>query len=268
MNAFLTLSDELASFADEVAKHLVKRGHTVTQEPVDISFPEVPALSAVRGGITSYLIVVKTLDVALIEKWWAFGKSAGDPTKIVFVVAEQISNDTLAHARLRLCGVMTRGGGALHEVCQAADLTVNLVAPALDAESQELRELLAEPFERVANGDWKSGFEECCKCLEVKGREHFIDGVRTGRIRTQTPTGRDNTPTEAAIDEMTIGQLATRFSGTVVRTKKDDVLISCLQRINPARIAVAHAKKHREPQLRREVGGHIHAIFNTLKFIL
>ncbi len=265
---FLTLSNDLAAYANELAEHLDGRGYDVDIEPGDISFPESPAMSATREGVAHIVVVVQMLDHKLVDKWWAYGRSAGSATAVLFFVVEDLPHEVMFYAREKLCGVMMKTNGRIRELAAASDLTVNLVPPSLEGEKRRLQQLLSAPFERIANGEWRRGFEDCCKCLETCAREYFSDGVASGLIKTQTPKGRDNTPTKIEINRMSIGQLAARFSGMVVRTKKDDVLVSCLSRINPARIAVAHALRGDEAALRREIGPHIHAIFNTLKSII
>jgi hypothetical protein len=267
-SAFLTLSVDLASLADELETYLDANGYDLVREPDDLSFPETPAFSASRDGVTFLVVVVQAYSQRLVDKWWAYGQSAGVPTGVIIFSADPLAQEALLYARGKRFGIIAKAPAGMSVLCVAGDLTVNMVPPDLNGEGRKLRQLLAGPFEEVRDGHWKRGFENCCRCLETQARNYFTDGVNTSRIKTQTVKGKDNTPTAAQIERMSIGDMEACFSGIVTRTKADDVLVSCLTRIRKERNAIVHAKPAEEVAARQKAGTHIHAIFNTLKQIL
>lgn len=269
MIKFLTITSDLEYVANSVFSHFDGDGFHCEVEPKQLEYPERPIATAEHGGETTIILAVSSLDEKQIAKWVQCAKSMISPTKLMFALPIANVDGGVATARALGVGVASVDDNSICTIIHGGrDLTFDVHLPDTTDDKRELKRLLSPSYVKFDQGDWRDAYEEACICLEQVAREYFEDAVTSGRLATQTKSGKTNTPTAKKIQTMTIGTLHKTFSIARNSNSTDQMVVDTLGKINGARIGVAHRRRMGENEWRAFVKPNMHAIVNCLRNIV
>ncbi len=264
---FRTVADELIPTARAVHGHFTLHGYSVKVEKPELGAPLTPTLTVTRDRTTLHLDIVQAVDVKRVGEWVRYGKSMPSDTRLALCVPSTaaVSNEDRATLKDMRVGLFALDGADLFESLPPQDLSLAVELPDLHALKPRVRSLLGHAYEQFDDGDWREGFGEACRSLEVEARSYLKRGSRTGRIKVQSKNG----PRQLAsleIEGMTMGQLAQIFGKILTPTQLDEVVGQALTKLNRDRIGVVHHKRKKvtENRLRKNVGRHMWVIVHAL----
>lgn len=269
---YVTVAVDLIEHADAVGDHLEAHGYRVKPEHTEIGFPYTPTLHCKRGNTTIIVEVDARIRMDLLLQWARYARSCDRDTRIALVLANDAHRAPEDEAKLRELGVglYISDGQAAAEAIAARDLAVNVELPDITQLDSRMQRLLGPVYEKFSRSEWREGFEEACQVLEVQARRYLREGMRSGRLRLVTVTGRPSKVTIDRIDRMTIGALGNTFALIQTPNYADGVIQTVLSQINKDRVGVVHHKQRAatERRLRRNVGHHMWAVIAALKELL
>jgi hypothetical protein len=269
---YLTVPEELIEHADAAAGYFRTYGYSVAIERQQIGFPYTPALVCRRQQTTLVVEMDSRIDLDRLEEWARYGHSCARDTRVAVVVdaSASISAEAEGLLRERGIGLYVSASAGVNERIAPQDLAVNVQLPALASQKARIRKLLGSVYEQFDRSNWREGFEEACQVVESEARRYLKDGVKRKRIVVTDRIGRVRKLDAAAIERMTMGQLARAFQNIQRQNHTVAVVADVLGRLNKDRVGVVHhkAKRGTEIRLRRNVGQHMWAILAALKALL
>jgi hypothetical protein len=268
---FKTIADELLAHAEVVADHFENHGFTIRVERSELGFPYTPTFLCKRHATTIIVELDSQLRKERQEAWVRYCKSCGKDTRFAVCLPSAIAvpaNDVAA-LRQKGVGLYVAFEDRLDENIAPADLALNVQLPEANTLAPGIRQVLGAAYEQFQRTQWREGFEEACQALETEARRYLKRWTRTGRIkilRTRGPIILTN----AQIEGMTMGQLATTFRSIQAQNHADNVIGRALATINRDRVGVVHHKRKKvtERRLRTNVGQHMWTIVAALRELL
>lgn len=266
---FLTVPTELIEYAESVASFLSDRGYRVRAEHYELGYPTRPTLSCKRKGTVLIVEVNAKVPESALDDWVRFAASASGDTEIALCLPDHItiSHSAMAFLQLRRIGLYVAAANTCVERLAPTDLALKVALPEIGQLPLRVRRLLGSVYEHFDRAQWREGFKDACQILEEQARRHLMKGLQTSRIVVLDSRGTPRLLTDAHIDRMTLGALATAFANIKTPNAADDLIAKSLASINPDRIASTHhrSKTSTERSLRRNVGKHMWTIIAALK---
>jgi hypothetical protein len=267
---FLTVPHELQPIVRDCFNWLHENGFAIKIEHRLDHYPESATILASRDGNQYFYIFDAKVKLDRCKMWSGYGHSCSRPTYIVECIPEtaKMSGKTIAQAKSIGVGLtLVTEEGQINEIVAPLDLTLNLKLPPLHGHRVVIKRALRPIEARFGRGEWKIGFEESCKLVEMRARDYMRREARAGNVRIIGKNGATKQVLEAEIGRMPLGALAELFCNKLSQSQVDSILCSGLKQINPDRISVAHniKDKRRERRLRDNVGKHMWTINNMLK---
>lgn len=268
---FLTVPDELLGIAAAAVDWLKAYGYVVTPEHHETGYPYTPTVHGKRSSATAFIEVDAQLELDRMKQWVAYGRSCGSDTRVWCALAEDAKRSGKQDRELKSLGVglLLVGDGKADETMPAKDLALGVELPDIATLPRRVQKKLGPVYEHFDRGEWREGFAEACFALEDAARKHLWKGLKAGRIVIVSKKGKQEQLTKAAIDKMTMGQLAQRFSLILQQSRSDRVIGDALKTVNPNRVGVTHHKSKAtvETKLRRDAGKQMWMIVGALKEI-
>ena len=266
---FKTVSIDLVEYAEQVADHFAARGYTVKVELSDPSFPFSPTLVCRRQRTSIIIEVFEQISFDRMLAWISYAKRVQRDTRVAVCVSEKVSISTDHERILKDQGIglyIATENGVLERIAPG-DLALGISLPALNSLPRKLRPLLGPAYDQFERTQWREGFSDACQVLEDEARRYMKEGIRNGRITLIANNGRPRILTSAAIDRLTLGQLAQAFSQIRNQNQADAIIGHALSSINPERVGVVHHKSRAstERRLRQNVQQHMWTIVGALK---
>jgi hypothetical protein len=266
---FRTVPTELVEYAESIAAYFQNRGYRIYPEYYELGYPARPTLCCKRKGTTLIVEVNAKVPEAALDDWVRFAASASNDTEVALCLPDHASvkPSSMTFLQSRKIGLYVASVDICVERLAPADLALKIALPEISQLPRKVRELLGPVYEQFERTQWREGFKEACQILEEEARRHLKKGVRNSRIVVLDKSGNAKPLTDAQIDRMTLGALATAFTTIKTPNSADDLIAKSLKSINPDRVASTHhkAKKSTERSLRRNVGKHIWTIIAALK---
>lgn len=272
-NDFNTVPDELLHVAVDAATFFEDQGFGIHIERRDIGVPFVPAFVAEMGHETHIVEVTSKCDPDRCERWVRYCQSQEGDTRFHLAIRgvpdlEQKSLDIAISKRL---GLLHHNDERLQQIREAADLAVHVALPEITDLHRKLRPLLAKPFKKIREGDWRDGLEGAYHEVEQLARDYLREGVASGTI--EVVAGSKRAPRDLLaeeVDAMTLGALRIAFSNIKKKNQKDSLIEATIGMINQSRIALVHRRNAKEAEegLRRSIGRNIYAVIGCLEALL
>lgn len=263
IRVFLTVAEEVLELADTCVDAFESEGYTVTIEDRSLlEAPYLPTLTCERGNATMFVEVCGAWPGRpVLREWTAFCKSQSRDTRFALAVSDGSTlHEEPAYLVNEGIGIFfVSSVGALREIHQARDQTMDLELPTLTSYQNEVRAALGEAWDELRRGNWKEGFNGACIVLETECRAYILRHVQHGRLTFVKSTGKAYIPSEQQIDHKTMGQLVGLLGEIATPNHGDSVLHSLLHQLNDDRILVAHKRQSEaaERRLRQAVPQHL-----------
>lgn len=267
--SFLTLPAEVIGVAGALVEHLRSEGFNVKVEPMDVSYPHVPAVVAKQRVTTIIFDVSPNVVPRRVSTWALYARSCPTDVRIAVCIPEQapIRNSIDSELRRLGVGLYRTQGTEITEVIAPKDLGVNLSTPVLAEQPAAVRRLLGPAFRKLRGSDWRDGFEDACGVLQEELAEYLIRGVRTGRLSFLSKRGKPVSYSNTKIRKLTLGGLRAAIGQIAAPNETDSQVERALKRLNPDRITSAHHRRSRaaEKRLRNNVALHLWVIVGILQ---
>jgi hypothetical protein len=265
---FNSVSVSLLEYAERAANHFENLGYKVLAEPWELGFPYTPTLLARRHGTSLVVEITDKVKLDRIDAWVKYAKSCNHDTRVSVCLPATVEVPPSLVESLRKLRVGVYGIDAAQTVERSApaDLALRLELPPLDDVPKKLKTLLGSAYEQFGRAQWREGFEDACQVFETQARTYLKAGLKSHRIMIAGPNGHV-VLSDKAINKMTMGALAARFSQIHGQNRLDARIGQALASVNSDRVGVVHHKfkKITEKRLRANVGQHIWAIVGVLK---
>ena len=266
---FQTIPDELLEVAEGAADYFDKMGYTVRVEKTELGFPSTPALLCSRLRTKVIVEVDAIVRIERLEQWAAYGRSAGDDLRVVLWLPREECLESGGEIRMRELGIGCTVFSAKSpiEKISGRDLALNVTLPPIETLPKPARQVLGPAYEQFGAALWREGFETACQAFEAEARRYLKR--HRARIQLAGKKGPEQIM-PAAVDKMTMGQLAGTYMRILNQNTNDSTIGKTLASVNKDRIAVAHhkGKKVTERRLRTNVGRHMWSLVNGLKLAL
>lgn len=267
---FKTVPDELLHVAIAAVDHFEQGGYTVSIERRDLGYPFVPTFVAEMGHETHIVDVLSKADPQRIERWIRYAQSQAKDTRLQLVVhaVPALDQKSLELAVSKRLGLFHHNDSTLVEIRQPADLAVHVVLPDIKDLPRSLRPLLASPFKKIRDGDWRDGLEGAYKEVEQIAREYLVDGLSRGVIQAFIGKGKKrHEVTVSEAKKLTLGGLGLAFQGIVKKNQKDSLIEATIAMILESRNDLAHKRKDKaaEEKLRGQIGPNVYAVISCLE---
>jgi hypothetical protein len=269
---YLTVPDELLEIADAIGNLLARRGYSVRVEHHDVAYPYTPTLHARLHAKTLLIDVASKVDLGRATRWSGYGRSCSADTEIALAIPSAATRTVADDDKLRELGIglylVTRNTAT--EAIVPQDMAANFHLPEIASTPQRFRAAIGPSHEKFERGDWREGFVEACRVLEVEARRYLKAGLVNGRVVLITASGRRSRLTQAGVDRLTMGQLRDQFALIQNQNHADSVVHGVLDRVVGDRNAATHNRAHARTELalRRNVGQHMWAIDAALRALL
>lgn len=268
---YKTIPEDLADCADVIADYFKHYGYSLKFEVNELGFPFVPIMVCKRQQTRIILLVARKLNFNILENWVNYGKSCSADVRLAICLPfdSRINQDDEGKLKQKNIGLyIISTEQRVNEKIAPKDLAINVNLPEIKSLPRKIRPLLGSVYEQIYRSQWREGFEEACQVLEVEARKYLKNGSSNGRIRILS-SGTVKTLKAKQINNLTMGQLAKKFSRIISPNHADSQITQALVKINKDRIGVAHKKKlsSTEKRLRKNVGQHMWMVIATLKYI-
>src|SRR5574341_1072522 len=210
---FLTVAEELLEHAECAADYFEEHGYAVEVEQSEIGYPYTPTLRCERTPTTMLVEVYGSILHQRIGAWSRYGRSCSGDTRVAIILPSDVSRLATDESKLRELGVglYVSDGRRCEEAIVPRDLAINVELPELRTLPPAMRPVLGPVYEQFNRSQWREGFEEACKAVEVHARNYLWAGISSGRVVLVTPGGTQRPLRKEQVDRMTIGQLAEAF---------------------------------------------------------
>ncbi|MEO1167748.1 MAG: hypothetical protein AAFW97_03450 [Pseudomonadota bacterium] len=238
----------------------------------DLGYPFVPTFVAEIGHETHIIDVVSKADPERIERWIRYAQSQAKDTRFHLVVhaVPAIDQKSLDLAVSKRLGLFHHNDERLSEIRQPADLAVHVALPETRDLPRAIRPLLATPFKKIRDGDWRDGLEGAYQEVEQLARDYLVDGISREIIESFIGNGKNRHA--VSVDEakkLTLGGLGKAFEGILKKNQKDSLIEATIAMILESRNDLAHKRKDKaaEEKLRQQIGPNVYAIISCLEAV-
>lgn len=240
---FVTISADLLEYAELAAAAARQDGYRLVAEPAGAYFPVTPTILGSAAQRELIVEVVSRVSFAASRRWLAYGRAQRKETRVLIVSPPQKKNIPVAEIeKFQAAGIGLSIGndGHLVSLVQPRDLATQIVCPDISTDSKKVKKKLAPCFGKIDRGDIVDGFKDAAVVVESAARRHLVEGVKSGRIKFASASGKPIVYAVKDINKGTMGWLRDRFGEIVKPNEADKVAFQAFAAVVPDRNLASH----------------------------